>query len=78
MVRQYPPYSNQHKNKLFFTAKTSAEVYRCRIHIAMGNSSPHFSCYGKQTSINEPREFVYDMFPITPKPNKLYNITKEG
>ena len=34
--------SNQHENKWFYAAETSAEVHRCRIHSAIDNTSPHF------------------------------------
>ena len=56
--------SNQHGNKLFFEAETSAEVHRCIIHSALDYISPHFTFYGKNPSIHELRTFGFDIYPI--------------
>ena len=42
--------SNQHE-KLRFAEETPVEVYRCKIHIALDNTSPNFASCGKITSI---------------------------
>ena len=39
--------SNKHKNKFCCAAEISAEVHRCRVHLALDNISPHFAWYGK-------------------------------
>ena len=61
MVRAALLDSNQHENKWCCAAEISAESHRFRINSALDNISPHFAWYGKNTSINELRTFVYDI-----------------
>ena len=63
--------SNQHENKWFCAAETSAELYRCKLHSALYNKSHHFSWYGKNISIHELRNFGCDIYPITSYPKNL-------
>ena len=69
--------SNQHENNWYCESETSSEVYRWKIHSVLENESPHFSCYAKRTRIYELRVFGCDIYSITPKPDKLENITHE-
>ena len=78
MVRDGLLYSNQHENKWYFVAETSAEVHICRIHSALDNISPHFAWYGKNPSIHELITFQCDIYPITSSPKKLYYRTHAG
>ena len=56
--------SNQHK-KWCFSAETPAEVHRFKLQSTLDNNSPHFSWYGKNTSINELRTFGCYIYSIT-------------
>ena len=76
MVRAGLIDSNQHENKWCCSTKTSAEVNRCRIHSSVDNISLHFSWYGKNPSIHEPRTFGCDIYPITSSPKKLDDRTQ--
>ena len=78
MVRSSLIDRSQHENKLCCTDETSAEFYIFKIHSALDNASPHFAWYGKNPIIHKLREFLCDIYPITPKPKKLYNIKQEG
>ena len=70
--------SNKHKNKCCCAAEISAEVHRCRVHLALDNISPHFAWYGKNPCIHELRTFGCDIHPITSYPKKLGTRTQEG
>ena len=58
--------------------QTSAEDHRFRIKSAFENNSPHFARYGKNTSIDELRTFVCDIYPITSSPKNLYDRKQDG
>ena len=49
-----------------------------KIRSALDNASNNFSCYNKHPRIHDLIPFECEIYPITPKRNKLYNITKEG
>ena len=70
-------YSNHHSNKWYFASETSSEVYICKIHSVLDKVTPNFPWCGKRPSINEIRSFGCDIYPITPKPNKLNYRTQE-
>ena len=69
---------NQHEKKWCRAAETSDEVYRCKIHSELDNTSPHFSRYGKRPSIHEIRTFGCDIYPITLLSKNLDGRTQEG
>ena len=52
MVISLPLDSNRHEKQLCYPSETSSEFHRCIIHSALDNISPHFSPYGKNTSIH--------------------------
>ena len=41
MIKLYLIGSNKHENKWYGEAETSAEVYRCKLHSVLDNTSPH-------------------------------------
>ena len=69
-------YSNKHANKWCCASETSAEFYRCKINIALENSSHHFYWHCKHPSFRELQSFGCGIYPITPKPNKLNDRKK--
>ena len=69
--------SNQHENKWFCAAETSAEVHIYRIDSALDNIPPHFAWYSKNPSIHEIKSCGCDKYPITPYPKKLDDRTQE-
>ena len=68
--------SNQHANKWFCAADTSAEVHRGKLHNALDNTLPRLAWYGQKPSIYENRNFRCDIYPITLYAKKLYYRTQ--
>ena len=52
--------NNQHEQKCWCAAETSAEFYIFNIHSPLDHNSPHFLLYG-----NKQRTFVCDIYLIT-------------
>ena len=59
--------------KWCYESETPAEVYRCKIHSALYNTSPQVLWYGKFSSIHELRTFLCDIYPITSSPKTFYD-----
>ena len=64
--------------KWWYATETSIELYRCKLHSELDNTSPKFSWYGKNTSIHELKTFGCDIYPITSSPKKLDDRTQKG
>ena len=58
------------------TGSTAAEVYGQKMNSALDNISTHFAQYVKIIRINELRRFGCEIYPITPLPKMLYEITQ--
>ena len=69
---------NKHENWWCYESETSAEVYRCKLRIALDTTSHPFSWYGKKHIIHELRTFVCDIYPITFLPKELDESKQEG
>ena len=63
MVREGALDNNQHENKWCCETETSAEVYRCKIHIASDNTSHNFAWYGM---VNFPSLINLEHLDVTP------------
>ena len=61
MVREVLLGSNHHENKWFCEAETPAEVYICKLHSALENTSFQFAWYGKKPIIHELITFGCDI-----------------
>ena len=68
---------NNHHKKWCCTAEITEEVYRCKLHSELDNSSPNFPGYVKKPRIHELRTFGYDIYPVTIMPKKLDDGTQE-
>ena len=70
--------SNQHANKWCCASETPSEFHRWKLHGALDNTSPHFTCYGQNHGIYELRTSGCDIYRIISSTKNLYYRTQEG